>query len=138
MRDSINYNLKYFIMKMSGTKPMKNTMRKPSPLKFFTPVTAATDAVNTAVSAAKKSMLAAKKAKAAGTTKPVEGKPSSKPTAPRGPLASAKARQEKVKVERAGSKVDRAAAAKAKMDKYKSGSKATPMQMKKSGMKKKC
>ena len=32
MRDSINYNLKYFIMKMSGTKPMKNTMRK-SPLK---------------------------------------------------------------------------------------------------------
>lgn len=33
MRDSINYNLKYFIMKMSGTKPMKNTMRKPSPLK---------------------------------------------------------------------------------------------------------
>jgi len=34
MRDSINYNLKYFIMKMSGTKPMKNTMRKKSPLKF--------------------------------------------------------------------------------------------------------
>lgn len=34
MRDSINYNLKYFIMKMSGTKPMKNTMRKPSPLKI--------------------------------------------------------------------------------------------------------
>jgi len=33
MRDSINYNLKYFIMKMSGTKPMKNTMRKPSPMK---------------------------------------------------------------------------------------------------------
>ena len=32
MRDSINYNLKYFIMKTSGTKPMKNTMRK-SPLK---------------------------------------------------------------------------------------------------------
>ena len=30
MRDSINYNLKYFIMKMSGTKPMKNTMRKSS------------------------------------------------------------------------------------------------------------
>ena len=34
MRNSINYNLKYFIMKTSGTKPMKNTMRKPSPLKF--------------------------------------------------------------------------------------------------------
>ena len=33
MRNSINYNLKYFIMKTSGTKPMKNTMRKPSPMK---------------------------------------------------------------------------------------------------------
>ena len=32
MRDSINYNLNYFIMRMSGTKPMKNTMRK-SPIK---------------------------------------------------------------------------------------------------------
>jgi len=32
MRDSINYNLKYFIMRMSGTKPLKNTMRK-SPIK---------------------------------------------------------------------------------------------------------
>jgi hypothetical protein len=28
MRDSINYNLNYFIMRMSGTKPLKNTMRK--------------------------------------------------------------------------------------------------------------
>jgi hypothetical protein len=36
MRDSITYNLKYFIMKMSGTKPMKNTMRKPSPMKQTT------------------------------------------------------------------------------------------------------
>jgi hypothetical protein len=32
MRDSINYNLKYFIMRISGTKPLKNTMRK-SPIK---------------------------------------------------------------------------------------------------------
>ena len=32
MRDSINYNLKYFIMRMSGTKPLKNTMRK-SPVR---------------------------------------------------------------------------------------------------------
>lgn len=32
MRDSINYNLNYFIMRMSGTKPIKNTMRK-SPIK---------------------------------------------------------------------------------------------------------
>jgi hypothetical protein len=37
------------------------------------------------VSAAK-----AKKAKDTGTTKPVKGKPSSKPAAPRGPLARAK------------------------------------------------
>jgi hypothetical protein len=32
MRDSINYNLNYFIMRMSGTKPLKNTMRK-SPIR---------------------------------------------------------------------------------------------------------
>jgi hypothetical protein len=32
MRDSITYNLNYFIMRMSGTKPLKNTMRK-SPIK---------------------------------------------------------------------------------------------------------
>jgi len=32
MRDSITYNLNYFTMRMSGTKPMKNTMRK-SPIK---------------------------------------------------------------------------------------------------------
>ncbi len=35
MRDSINYNLKYFIMKKPGLKPMKNTMRK-SPLNQTT------------------------------------------------------------------------------------------------------
>ena len=28
MRDSINYTLNYFIMRMSGTKPIKNTVRK--------------------------------------------------------------------------------------------------------------
>jgi len=32
MRDSITYNLNYFIMRMSGTKPLKNTMRK-SPIR---------------------------------------------------------------------------------------------------------
>jgi hypothetical protein len=32
MRDSINYNLNYFIMRMSGIKPIKNTVRK-SPIK---------------------------------------------------------------------------------------------------------
>ena len=35
MRDSIYYNLKYFIMKMSSTKPIKNIMKK-SPLKQAT------------------------------------------------------------------------------------------------------
>jgi hypothetical protein len=32
VRDSINYNLKYFIMRMSGTRPIKNTVRK-SPIR---------------------------------------------------------------------------------------------------------
>lgn len=80
MRDSINYNLKYFIMKMSGTKPMKNTMRKPSPLKF----------AELSTPEGKAASYGASKPK--GTTKPVEGKPSSKPAAPRGPLARAKAK----------------------------------------------
>jgi hypothetical protein len=68
MRDSINYNLKYFIMRTSGTKPMKNTMRKPSPLKFFTN--------NAALDATKKLSDAAGAAKAKKATKPA-GKPSS-------------------------------------------------------------
>ena len=32
MRDSINYNLNYFTMRMSGTRPIKNTVRK-SPIR---------------------------------------------------------------------------------------------------------
>jgi len=32
MRDSINYNLNYFIMRMSGTRPIRNTVRK-SPIR---------------------------------------------------------------------------------------------------------
>lgn len=32
MRDSITYNLNYFIMRMSGTRPIKNTVRK-SPIR---------------------------------------------------------------------------------------------------------
>jgi len=84
MRDSINYNLKYFIMKMSGTKPMKNTMRKPSPLKF--------DSVIAASLATKEGKASYEASRPKGTTKPVEGKPSSKPAAPRGPLARAKAK----------------------------------------------
>jgi hypothetical protein len=134
MRDSINYNLKYFIMKMSGTKPMKNTMRKPSPLKFAelstpegkaaskvgatvgkkagTRNTSAIDAAKPAegkpkltkdntvkvggmlrVSKEKAAEVSAKKATT--TTKPVEGKPSSKPTTQgglKGALEKAKAK----------------------------------------------
>ena len=66
MRDSINYNLNYFIMRMSGTKPMKNTMRKPSPLK---------DAVITASLATKEGRASYEASRPKGTTKPVEGKP---------------------------------------------------------------
>ena len=52
MRDSINYNLKYFIMKMSGTKPMKNTMRK-SPLKQTTVKSASASGMEVKPSASK-------------------------------------------------------------------------------------
>ena len=64
MRDSINYNLNYFIMRMSGTKPMKNTMRKQSPIRFM--------ATNAAMSATKKvsdAVAAVKTKKDATTTK---------------------------------------------------------------------
>jgi hypothetical protein len=74
MRDSINYNLKYFIMKMSGTKPMKNTMRKPSPAKMMMGVP------NPAMEAAKKVTERAKatvfKKKAATKTPPTKMKKS--------------------------------------------------------------
>jgi hypothetical protein len=89
MRDSINYNLKYFIMRTSGTKPMKNTMRKPSPLKIDGTIAAylaekrgekpttispeQNEANKAKRDAHKASFRAAHKAK--GTTKPVEGKP---------------------------------------------------------------
>jgi hypothetical protein len=76
MRDSINYNLKYFIVRTSGTKPMKNTMRKQSPLKFGSVITAS---------------LATKEGKASYEASRPKSKPSSKPAAPRGPLARAKA-----------------------------------------------
>jgi hypothetical protein len=114
MRDSINYNLKYFIMKMSGTKPMKNTMRKPSPLKFAELSTPEGKAASYGTSKPK------------GTTKPVEGKPGSKPAAPRGPLARAKA------------KAEMAIKTASTVKKNVSNATKTPMQMKKSGMGKKC
>ena len=94
MRDSINYNLKYFIMKTSGTKPMKNTMRKPSPLKFDF-----TSAISKAASIAKDKKATpapegkpnAATIKTKKTTKAPEGKPSSRPgsSKPKGAFAGA-------------------------------------------------
>jgi len=73
---------------------MKTTTKKPSPLKFFTPI-AGMDSVKKATDAVSAAYKAKKDAKAkAATTKTPEGKPSSKPTAPRGPLARAKAKAE--------------------------------------------
>jgi hypothetical protein len=121
MRDSINYNLKYFIMKMSGTKPMKNTMRKPSPLKFMNlgaTLDAASKVAATAGAAAKK----VKSAKAAAATKPVEGKPASRP-----------------KPSMSKSKAEMATKMASTVKKNVSNAAKTPaMQMKKSGMGKKC
>jgi hypothetical protein len=90
---------------------MKTTMKKQSPLKFDAIVSAslATKEGKASYEASRAKRTAATK----GTTKPVEGKPSSKPAAPRGPLARAKAKAE-------------------------TSAKAPTMQMKKSGMKKKC
>jgi hypothetical protein len=164
MRDSINYNLKYFIMKMSGTKPMKNTMRKQSPLKFITASTVMDAASKVGATVGKK----AKSATDAATTKPVEGKPSSKPTTKSGlggalERAKAKAQANKsgtTKTEtappkKAGNLRDLKNTLKARSEAKKAtattkpvegkpsakpaASKATPaMQLKKAGMKKKC
>jgi hypothetical protein len=74
MRDSINYNLKYFIMKMSSTKPMKNTMRKPSPLKFAelsTPEGKAASKVGATVG----KKAGTRNTSARDAAKPAEGKP---------------------------------------------------------------
>lgn len=106
MRDSINYNLNYFIMRMSGTKPMKNTMRKQSPLKFG-------DVIATVK----------------GTTKPVEGKPGGAGAAARA-RAKAKASETSVKSTKPSPTSVKSST--------ETSAKAPTMQMKKSGMKKKC
>lgn len=120
MRDSINYNLKYFIMRKSGTKPIKNTMRKQSPinmattkttkespLKFFTHNAALTAArkVSDAISAKADKVKAQKAAKTETSTKTTTPKPT-----PAGKPAS----------------------------KTETSVKAPTMQLKKAGMKKKC
>ena len=84
MRDSINYNLKYIIMKTSDTKPMKNTMRKKSPLKF----SFASVVKDAGKKAAAKSDAGTATAKKETTTKST---PTTKPARPAGkPDASAK------------------------------------------------
>ena len=72
MRDSINYNLNYFIMKMSGTKPMKNTMRKKSPNKMM--ATNAAMGVGKKVSDAASAVKASVKSKKDATAPPAKMK----------------------------------------------------------------
>jgi len=79
MRDSITYNLKYFIMKMSGTKPMKNTMRK-SPINQGM----LGAAVNPAITAVKKvtELAKAKKETASAGPRPKAPTKTTKATTP--------------------------------------------------------
>jgi len=72
MRNSITYNLKYFIMRMSGTKPIKNTMRKQSPNKMM--ATNAAMGVGKKVSDAASAVKASVKAKKAATAPPAKMK----------------------------------------------------------------
>ena len=92
MRDSINYNLKYFIMKTSGTKPMKNTMRK-SPINQTTKAAAkaASIAKDKKATPAPEGKPNAATIKTKKTTKAPEGKPSSRPgsSKPKGAFAGA-------------------------------------------------
>ena len=123
-------------MKMSGTKPMKNTMRKPSPLKFISAdtVMSATKKVSDAVGAAAKKAKATKTKALATKPAPVEGKPASRPKAsmPKSnPEGKPSAKPSKTKSAFAGA-ASKAAEVVSKTTK-------TPfMQMKKSGMGKKC
>ena len=93
MRDSINYNLNYFIMRMSGTKPMKNTMRK-SPIKQE--VEAKTYVTSTNNNRAGTSVRGEKTNKSAATIKRADVK-SNKPKrqfAPGRPVTRAKVKPE--------------------------------------------
>jgi ribosomal protein S12 len=114
---------------MSGTKPMKNTMRKPSPLKFDF-----TSAISKAASIAKD-----KKATPAPEGKPSAATIKTKKTTmqPGKPNAAAVKTTKTTKVEGKPSRSKSAFAGIASKA-ADIASKATPMQMKKSGMGKKC
>jgi hypothetical protein len=136
MRDSINYNLKYFIMRMSGTRPIKNTVRK-SPIRQDKPAAKKSNLrskefiVQKSVkekgfvgelkkAKVRKSLDAATKASDAtkAKIKAIEEKnnPTKKPTATE--------RQAKVTELRSKSKEERGVANKTAMDKYKTDFKA--------------
>ena len=139
MCDSINYNLKYFIMKMSGTKPMKNTMRKQSPLKFIggpNPVVDAAKKVSEAASSAvsKRETMKGWKAMKAKKDAAVEGKPSAKPSTSKSPYAAMKVKL----AEKKAAKSTGETSIKTKTPAAKPTTKTPAMQMKKTGMKKKC
>lgn len=130
-------------------KTMKTTPKKPSPLKFFTPI-AGMDSVKKATDAVSAAYKAKKDAKAkAATTKTPEGKPSSKTAAPRGPLARAKAKAEtSIKTKAPAAKPSTETSIKTTApkpnpagkpaSKTETSVKAPTMQLKKAGMKKKC
>lgn len=118
MRNSITYNLKYFIMKMSGTKPMKNTMRKPSPMKQ-TDVMGAVKAVKGATGAAAAAVAAKKTKGVKDTTGTKTGVGSPRPTGTK----------VKAAVKEGAAMASKAAA---------NAARTPAMQMKKSGMGKKC
>jgi hypothetical protein len=144
MRDSINYNLNYFIMRKSGTKPMKNTMRKQSPIRFM--------ATNAAMSATKKvsdavAAIKNKKTKGTGTTKGattsgtyMDKKKETKPT------TETSIKTGTIKSNPAGKPASNAETSvksttppnKANTSTTETSVKSPTMQMKKSGMKKKC
>lgn len=92
MRNSINYNLKYFIMKMSGTKPIKNTMRK-SPLKQVDvagAVSAATNAARKGLEAKTAKAKAAKKLVSEEKTVKSTPRPTGKPNTKKSPAMQLK------------------------------------------------
>ena len=155
MRDSINYNLKYFIMRTSGAKPLKNTMRKPSPLKFFQPVgLGLKEATKLAVSSLAKAKAAKAKKTASAKTEPTKTTAATKSTTatkptttidkPRGPLARAKAKAEastkaKVPADKPETSVKSTTpSSKPVKSSTETSVKSPTMQMKKPGMGKKC
>lgn len=79
MRNSINYNLKCFIMRISGTKPIKNTMRKQSPVKM---VNAAGAAMGAAKKGLEKATEAATKKVAKKEATTTKSTPTTKPSRP--------------------------------------------------------